>query len=321
MDGEAYVITFGSLGTDDDRFAALSVGTGAGVVADTGAEAGAEHSNTEPPSAEPSVQAVRFLCLGYLTHPNPYDALCDGDGEDDDDGDMVNEVDEKQLGTENEVCLRGTVWRRWTASAPEDVVCLRGTLWKRWTRVVDQVTGWIIRTKNIGVARGRKKSGCRRSRHKNRRRREKRRRQALRHKRRCRRGRGLKGRRRRVSLRGGEDPDEQQQQQQELGKGRRNRRRNIFGLVAIKNGASFQINNAGNSADIHKMSGSTNEDIEVQLQRQDDIARRIREREAHLSVEARAATTRNLLLQRRWRRQRGKVQGVRASTISMMTPI
>ncbi|CAM9903069.1 unnamed protein product [Ectocarpus sp. 13 AM-2016] len=44
------------------------------------------------------------------------------------------------------------------------------------------------------------------------------------------------------------------------------------------------------------MSGSTDEDIEVQLQRQDEIAKRIREREARLSVEARAATTRDLLL-------------------------
>ncbi|CAM9924852.1 unnamed protein product [Hapterophycus canaliculatus] len=44
------------------------------------------------------------------------------------------------------------------------------------------------------------------------------------------------------------------------------------------------------------MAGHTNEDIEVQLQTQDDIARRIREREAQLSVEARAATTRDLLL-------------------------
>lgn len=206
MDSEAWVITFGSLGTDDDRFAAPSVCTGAGVDPDTDAEDGAEHSNTEPPSTEPSVQAARFVCMGSLAHTNPYDALRDGDGEAEDDGDMVNEVDEKQLGTEHEVCLRGTVWRTWTASAPEDVVCLRGTVWKRWTRVVDQGTDWITRTKNIGGARGRKKSGCHRSRHKNRRRREKRRPQALRHKRRCRRGRGLKGRRRRVSLRGGEIP-------------------------------------------------------------------------------------------------------------------
>lgn len=100
MDGEAWVITFGSLGTDDDRFAAPSVGTGSGVGADTGAGSGAEHSNTESPRAEPSAQAVRFVFPGDFTHPNPYDALCDGDGETEGDGDMadkVDEVDEKQL--------------------------------------------------------------------------------------------------------------------------------------------------------------------------------------------------------------------------------
>lgn len=155
MDGEAYVITFGSLGTADDRFAAPSVGTDAGGGAYTGADAGAEHPNTET-----SAQAVRFACLWDLAHRNPYDVLCDGDEEDESGGDTVDgadEVDKQQFGTENEVCLRATVWRKWTASAPEDVVCLRGTVWKRWTRVTNQGTGWII-----GGARGRKTSGCRR---------------------------------------------------------------------------------------------------------------------------------------------------------------
>eukprot|EP00903_Cladosiphon_okamuranus_P015090 g13958.t1 len=92
-------------GVGEDTGAEASADTGAEAGADTGAEAGAEHSNTEPPSAEPSVQTVRFVCLGDLAHPNPYDALCDGDGEADDEGEMVDEVgevDEKQLETENE---------------------------------------------------------------------------------------------------------------------------------------------------------------------------------------------------------------------------
>lgn len=50
---EARVITFRSLGTMNDLFAAPSVDTGAGVGADTDAEAGAEHSNTETVSGEP----------------------------------------------------------------------------------------------------------------------------------------------------------------------------------------------------------------------------------------------------------------------------
>jgi len=39
--------------------------------------------------------------------------------------------------------------------APEDVVCLRGTVWKRWTRVTNQGTGWIIPGRNMGGARHR----------------------------------------------------------------------------------------------------------------------------------------------------------------------
>lgn len=207
MDGEAYVITFGSLGTADDRFAAPSVDTDAGVGADTGADAGAEHPNTEP-----SAQALRFACLWDLAHRNPYDVLCCGDEEAESGGDMVdevNEVDEQQFGTDCvEVCLRGTVWRKWTASAPEDVVCLRGTVWKRWTRVMNQGTGWIIPKKNIGGgARGRKTSGCRRRRQVNRRRRQKKRHRASRYKKRQRCGRVRVFQRPRVAMREGADAE------------------------------------------------------------------------------------------------------------------
>ncbi|CAM9194435.1 unnamed protein product [Ectocarpus fasciculatus] len=66
-------------------------------------------------------------------------------------------------------------------------------------------------------------------------------------------------------------------------------------LVSINQGASSQINNADISATIHQTNGYSAEEIKLQIQRQDEIAKMIREREAQLSVEARAATTRDLL--------------------------
>ncbi|CAM9448929.1 unnamed protein product [Ectocarpus sp. 12 AP-2014] len=66
-------------------------------------------------------------------------------------------------------------------------------------------------------------------------------------------------------------------------------------LVSINQGASSQINNADISATIHQTNGHSAEEIKLQIQRQDEIAKMIREREAQLSVEARAATTRDIL--------------------------
>lgn len=88
----------------------------------------------------------------------------------------------------------------------------------------------------------------------------------------------------------GSTPEEQQED-----RARRNRRQKIFELVSIYNGASFQLNHAGGAAPIHTANVYKDKDVEVQTARKEELARKIREREAQLSAEVPAATLQDLL--------------------------
>lgn len=94
-------------------------------------------------------------------------------------------------------------------------------------------------------------------------------------------------------LRGGANSDEQQQK---LRRGSRNRRKKILNLLdSTKDGRSFEVNHAEISASIHKINGSKKEDVKLQELRATEIAKAIREKEALLTTEARAATQGDLL--------------------------
>lgn len=265
--GEDDAITFGSFGTLD-----VSDGTEA-----------VHHAPPTPadgvtPVAEgDGVQGRCNESLFNLAHPNPFGPLVDAE----EDGGTEHAATGSGVAAETDVPLAGTIWSKWTRSGKEKEVCLCGTVWKKWTRIAAAPGGWFIPA-HSGKSRSWKRTGHRRSRHKTRRRRERRRRQALRHKKRHRRGRMIKCRRRRVSLRGGAETGTGTNAPPLKTKSGRNVRKPILDKIdSIREGNAVNANHAGNASAIHKTNGwDASEQERIAEIRKADIEKRRKEVEA-----------------------------------------
>lgn len=208
-----------------------------------------------------------------LAHQNPFGPLFASEELVDEEDTALASVEGGYVAAEPDVCLGGTVWRKWTRPPRDDEVFLGGTVWRKWARVVAEPGDWTVRV-GCGKPRSRRRTGCRRSRNKNRRRREKQRRRTLRHKKRHRRGRAIRPRRRRVSFRGGAKPDADT-----LLPSRRSGRECVPTNLDIKERIQethvFNRNLAAAAAAIHK---TNNYDAREQRERGDRKAKEIKER-------------------------------------------